>query len=326
MVSRVTVAALLPLGTALLLAQSPAPVTPGPATRPAVDPADYQLVWSDEFDKEGPLDPAKWRFENGFVRNQEHQWYQPDNAVCKDGILRFEARREKRPNPRYEPGSSAWQTSREFIEYTSSSANTRGLASWLYGRFEIRAKVDARKGAWPAIWMLGNAGRWPANGEIDIMEYYSDHILANFCWVAPSGRQAWNTGKFPMATFAADFAEKFHTWRMDWDERQISIFIDDKLYNTQDLSKTLNRGDPADNPFKRPMYLLLNLAIGGTNGGDPSNTRFPITYEVDYVRIYQTPAQQAATKAALAAQATQPATGGQGRGRGRGGTATQRAN
>src|SRR5262245_19179603 len=127
---------------AALRAQVPATTAPRafvrPTTAPAptIDPKDYQLVWADEFAKDGPLDSKDWRFEQGFVRNQELQWYQTENGVCKEGLLVIEARREKRPNPRYVPGSQAWQTNREFIEYTSASVNTRGTHGWLYGRFE----------------------------------------------------------------------------------------------------------------------------------------------------------------------------------------------
>jgi hypothetical protein len=85
---------------------------PLPASTPSGQPAEmtadgYKLVWHDEFNKDGPLNLADWGYENGFVRNQELQWYQPENAVCKDGYLVIEARKESKPNPRYvAPGSS----------------------------------------------------------------------------------------------------------------------------------------------------------------------------------------------------------------------------
>ncbi len=312
----------------------------GPATRPASE--EYKLVWADEFNKDGALDPKDWAFEQGFVRNQELQWYQPENAVCKGGFLVIEARRETKPNPRYAapgagsagPGTGAWQN-RPTIEYTSASVNTRGKHAWLYGRFEIRAKIDVRSGSWPAFWTLGTQGGWPANGEVDIMEYYRGMLLANVAWAggAQSNGQSWNTLRQPTANFPADWAEEFHTWRMDWDEAFIRLYVDEKLVNTQDLSKTINapprggrgrtgpavapatapgaaapargrgRGQPAlENPFHGPAYLLLNQAIGGTQGGDPSNTDFPVRFQVDYVRVWQTPAQIAAT-----AKAVQPA-------------------
>lgn len=282
----------------------------------------YELVWADEFERDGPLDGKDWGFESGFVRNQELQWYQPENAVCRGGMLIIEARRESKPNPRYvkpgtdgakasEPGArgrgAAWQN-RETIAYTSASVNTRGKHGWRYGRFEIRAKIDVRAGSWPAFWTLGLQGGWPANGEVDIMEYYAGTILANVAWAGattPGRRDTWNTKRMPLASFPKGWADEFHTWRMDWDEKSIALYLDGALVNSQDLSKTNNaptaagRGGPAPtNPFHTPVYLLLNQAIGGTQGGDPSATEFPVRFLVDYVRVWQTPAQRAKTEAA----------------------------
>ena len=136
------------------------------------DYSDYELVWHDEFDKDGRPDPAKWNYEHGFVRNKEAQWYQPENAYCKDGMLIIEGRKEKHANPHYDPEGKNWQTTRKEAEYTSASLTTRSKFSWLYGRFEIRARFSPREGMWPAFWTLGVKEKWPMCGEIDIMEYY----------------------------------------------------------------------------------------------------------------------------------------------------------
>lgn len=93
----------------------------------------WKLVWADEFDQAGRPDPRKWTYETGFVRNQEFQWYQPENARCENGLLIIEARRERKPNPNYQSGSRDWKASREFAEYTSASLTTKGLHSWRYG-------------------------------------------------------------------------------------------------------------------------------------------------------------------------------------------------
>lgn len=84
-----------------------------------------------------------------------------------------------------------------------------------------------------------------------------------------------------------DWSGKFHVWRMDWDEKAIRLYVDDTLLNTTDLKDTFNKNPEGKNPFHQPHYILLNLAIGGANGGDPSKTDFPARFEVDYVRIYQ---------------------------------------
>ena len=121
----------------------------------------WRLVWSDEFDKDGPPDPAKWTYEAGFVRNRELQWYQPENAWCEKGLLIIEGRRERKRNPQYEPGSQFWKTGREYAEYTSASVTSKGIAGWKYGRFEMRGRIDTRAGIWPAFWSLG----WTAGGR-----------------------------------------------------------------------------------------------------------------------------------------------------------------
>ncbi len=266
------------------------------ADNPVPPVESLKLVWSDEFDKDGPPDPLKWTYEEGFVRNKELQWYQPDNAFCKDGKLIIEARREQKPNPNFEVGNGDWKRNRKFIEYTSSSVITRDLHSWQYGRFEIRAKIDISPGMWPAIWTLGsksgNEGRdWPGCGEIDIMEYYKGLIKANAFWAA---KEKWKTigdrSQTPVAKLTSQspeaWAREFHIWRMDWDEKTIRIYVDDRLLNTIDLSKTINQTPDGENPFHEPHYLLLNLALGGC-GGDPSKTEFPRSYEIDYVRVYE---------------------------------------
>jgi len=251
-----------------------------------------KLVWNDEFNKQGKPDSSSWIYETGFVRNQELQWYQPENANCSDGLLIIEGKREKVKNPGFIIGSSNWQTNREYAEYTSSSIQTRELRHWQFGRFEIRARIDTTCGAWPAIWTLGISKEWPSNGEIDIMEFYRvkgvPSILANFAWGTDQRYIAkWDDLKKPLSDFFSKdpaWAKKFHIWRMDWNKDSINLYLDDQLLNTTLLNNT---GNPDGfNPFLQPHYLLLNLAIGG-NGGDPSDTDFPLQYEIDYVRVYQ---------------------------------------
>ncbi len=255
------------------------------ASFPGVSSGGYKLVWADEFSKPGVPNPNDWEFETGFVRNKELQWYQAANASVSGGHLVIEGRREKIPNPNFDASSTDWRKNREFAQYSSACVTTKGKHAWLYGRFEIRARIRAEKGLWPAIWTLGLDKPWPHNGEVDLLEYYHDTILANTAW----GNGTWNTVKTPYAEFVAKdvrWTEKFHTWRMDWDPDFLKIYLDGRLLNETDLSKTI---DPdGSNPFHAPQYLLLNLAIG-SSGGDPSETQFPTKYEVDYVRVYQKP-------------------------------------
>ena len=246
----------------------------------------YKLVWAEEFDKPGPLDPKNWKFEHGFVRNEEHQFYQEANAWCEKGHLIIEGRRERVKNPAFKPGSSSWRENREFAEVTSASLNTSGLQSWLYGRFEMRAKIDTQLGLWPAFWTLGVEGEWPSNGEVDIMEFYRGQLLANVAWGTNKRWNAkWASNKIPLESLGKDWSKKFHTWRMDWDETAIELSVDGKVLNRLELKTAVNPDGKC--PFKQPHYLLVNLSVGGQNGGDFSKTAFPTRYEIDFIRVYQ---------------------------------------
>jgi beta-glucanase (GH16 family) len=255
-------------------------------------PASYQgwkLVWADEFNKKGRPDEKNWQFETGFQRNHELQWYQPENARCEKGLLVIEARQDKRPNPTYQPSSSDWKTSRPTIAYTAASLNTHGRHQWQYGRFEMRGRIDARAGLWPAFWTLGVEKPWPSNGEIDIMEYYQGKILANVASGTDKPYTAkWHSETKPVASFANPrWASKFHVWRMDWDATAIRLYVDDLLLNETPLSQTVNQDGTGFNPMMQPHYVLLNLALGGDNGGELAPATLPSRYEIDYVRVYQ---------------------------------------
>lgn len=252
----------------------------------------FTLVWKDEFNHNGKPDTADWIYEYGFVRNEEEQWYQPQNANCKNGVLLIEGKREKIKNHRYDPSSQDWRFNREYAAYTSASMQTKGHHQWQFGCFEIRARIDTSIGSWPAIWTLGVNGEWPSNGEIDIMEFYrikqQPVILANAAWGTDKRYVAkWDTGIKPLAHFMAgdpDWVKKFHVWKMEWDKSFIKLYLDNELLNSTALDQTINPG--GSNPFLQPHYILLNLALGG-NGGDPSASQRVTTYEVDYVRVYQ---------------------------------------
>jgi len=250
----------------------------------------WQLVWSDEFNQDGKPESKNWKYETGFVRHKEAQWYQPQNAWCEDGLLVIEARKESVRNSNFVTGSKDWKESRSHATHTSASLRTEGLRSWKFGRFEMRGKIDIRSGMWPTFWTMGVNGEWPSCGEVDIMEFYQRHLLANVAW-ATEARWVphWDSVKKAIKDFDdPDWSNKFHIWRMDWGESSINIYLDGKLVNHTDLNRTLNGRQPPKNPFHQPHFILLNLAIGGANGGDHKLTRFPARFEIDYVRVYQT--------------------------------------
>jgi beta-glucanase (GH16 family) len=254
--------------------------------------AGMKLVFSEDFNNEGKPNPENWGYETGFKRNEELQWYLSDNANCSGGRLLIEGKRANFTNPNYVAGSTDWKTNRKTVNYTSSSIISRGKQSWLFGRFEIRARVDTSKGSWPAIWTLGVSKEWPSCGEIDIMEFYRvsgvPTVLANVAWgTATRWTAKWDSFKKPLSTLLAkdaDWPKKYHIWRMDWTSDSIRLYVDDELYNYTLLNQTINAD--GTNPFLQAQYMLLNLALG-SGGGDPSKTVFPLQYEVDYVRVYQ---------------------------------------
>jgi beta-glucanase (GH16 family) len=269
-------------------------VSSEPTPRDAYVDEGYELVWAEEFDEPGRPNPDNWGYEHGFSRNREAQWYQPQNAEVRDGLLVIEARRERVANTDFDPDATDWRRAREYAEYTSASLRTKDQHAWTYGRFEMRGRIDIREGLWPAWWTVGFARPWPGGGEIDMMEYYDGVVLANACWKSPGGRwdAEWDAVRTPVAELAGDmtpeqWADEFHVWRMDWTEDRIELFLDGRLLNTIDLSETVN--PDGSNPFDEPHYMIVNLAIGGQHGGDPDRTEFPARFEVDFIRVYQKP-------------------------------------
>ena len=246
----------------------------------------YKLAWQDEFNYEGKPDPKTWRFEKGFVRNEEVQWYQEDNAEVRDGKLIFEARQEKVANPDFDESSKDWRKNRKEALYTSSAIETHGKKEFHFGSIVVRAKIDTTTGAWPAIWTVGKEGAWPENGEVDIMEFYQvdnkSTILANAMW------STWSTTHHSFEDFLREDPEwpnKFHIWRMDWDKESIDLYLDNQLLNHISFAEDSTLNKAGENPFLQPHFLRLNLAID--NRVEPSKIDFPIKYEVDYVRYYK---------------------------------------
>jgi beta-glucanase (GH16 family) len=176
-----------------------------PTSAPPTAMEGYSIVWHDEFDGEGKPDSTSWSYEKGFVRNNELQWYQAENANVANGVLVIEGKREQVNNSRYEASSQDWRRNRQFAEYTSASINTRGKRNFQYGIMAVRAKIDTAMGMWPAIWTLGESKPWPANGEIDVMEFYQVEnkgtILANAAWAGENRRAVWDEQKIPITHF-----------------------------------------------------------------------------------------------------------------------------
>jgi len=239
----------------------------------------WRLVWADEFNVNGLPDASKWDYDTDRNRdgwyNDELQYYARDrlaNAKVASGKLRITARKESLVSAPDWGGQL----------YTSARMVTRGKASWTYGRFEVRAKLPCGVGTWPAIWMLGTGGRWPLDGEIDIMEQLGRdpknilgtvHTQSGYGGGGPGSRMQLN-----------DACSAFHNYQLTWTADQITMGVDG--YNYFTYSRVPGAGYDQW-PFDQPQYLLLNIAIGGTLGGPVNDSIFPVTMQVDYVRVYQ---------------------------------------
>ncbi len=263
---------------------TPLPPTPTQAPPTATPTTDWDLVWADEFDAPDGAspDPERWSFNTGGGGwgNGERQYYtdRAENAVIEDGVLRICAREEEEPYRGY--------------RYTSARLVTKRKGDWTYGRFEVRARLPAGQGVWPAIWMLPSHmayGGWPMGGEIDIMEMVG-HDPIRVHGTLHYGDPHTYTGHYYVLRTGDTFADDFHTFSLEWEPGEIRWYVDGYYYQTQTewFTSKLDAEYPA--PFDRPFHLLLNVAVGGRWPGNPDETtEFPECMAVDYVRVYQSP-------------------------------------
>lgn len=228
------------------------------------------LVWAEEFDVDGAPNSAKWGYDigtgSGGWGNNELQYYtsRPENAVVLNGVLKITAIKE------------AYNGS----AYTSARMLTKDKFSFKYGKIEVRAKIPAGGGTWPAIWMLGNninTAGWPACGEIDIMEHVGNTPNKIYGTLHHPGFSGGNaTGGY---TFIADATTAFHNYITEWTPTSIKFYVDTQLYYSFTNYSSL--------PFNQNFFVILNMAMGGNFGGAISPSFTSATFEIDYVRVYQ---------------------------------------
>jgi beta-glucanase (GH16 family) len=229
-------------------------------------------VWTDEFSTDGLPDAGKWRYDIGGSGwgNNELQYYTDGlNASINAGILKITARKENYSGKLY----------------TSARMVTKNKADWLYGSVEVKAKLPKGRGSWPAIWMLPTEsvyGVWPNSGEIDIMEHVGfDQNNVHFTLHASSFFGANGKGGAKIITTATD---DFHLYRLDWTPYGIRGYFDnEKVFDYINPNSGF-----ASWPYDKKFHLLLNIAVGGNWGGAQGvdDSIFPITMEIDYVRVY----------------------------------------
>jgi beta-glucanase (GH16 family) len=236
---------------------------------------DTNPSWSDEFETDGAPDPNKWGYDTGGGGwgNHELEYYTntTSNASIANGVLAITAKKEVMSG----------------MNYTSSRMVSKTPSDLLYGRIEVKAKLPAGTGTWPAIWMLPSDyayGSWPKSGEIDIMEmvgydpnnvHFSIHDQTNF-----AGNSKTSTLNIPTAS------TDYHLYRADWTPDGIKGYYDNILVFTFLNDKS---GNSATWPFDKPFHIMLNLAIGGDWGGikGVDDTIFPTAMQVEYVRYYK---------------------------------------
>ncbi len=238
--------------------------------------ASWPLVFDDEFDGTGLVDATKWTYEVGFIRNNEAQYYtdaRTENARQENGNLVIEAIAESYM------GAS----------YTSASVTTQNLFGFGYGRLEVRAKIPTGRGSWPAIWLLGNnidSVGWPTCGEVDVMENVGFTPDTIYCTIHVADSSGNDQGFGGQRDFTAPTPfDDFHLYTMDFSTTQIVLAVDGNVVNTY-----ANDGTHPW-PFDQTLYLIINLAIGGSWGGQQGidDSIFPLSYEIDYVRYFQSP-------------------------------------
>lgn len=233
-------------------------------------------VWQDEFDYSGLPDSSRWGYDigGGGWGNNELQYYTRSisNASVANGVLTITARKEPMENR----------------AYTSARLVTKNKADFLYGRIEVRAKLPAGRGTWPAIWMLPTDwvyGGWPKSGEIDIMEhvgYDPNRVLFSIHTEAYNhGIGTQKSGEKNIPTAMTDY----HNYRVDWMPDSVKGFFD----NVPVFSFANEGKGSATWPFDKRFHILLNLAIGGNWGGAKGvdDSIFPATFGIDYVRVYK---------------------------------------
>jgi len=232
------------------------------------EPEFNTLIWSDEFNVDGAPDPTKWNIElgnNNGWGNNEQQYYRAENVVIDGGSLKITAKKE---------------TFNGF-QYTSARLNSHNHLDFTYGKVEVRAKLPTGGGTWPAIWALGSNYQtvsWPACGEIDIMEHVGNQQNVIHGTLHYPGHSGGNADSSTTTAFT-DVSSEFHIYSIVWTEDFIKFYVDDTLFKTFINSPEV--------PFNHDFFMILNVAMGGSFGGniDPNFTQS--TMEVDYVKIFQ---------------------------------------
>lgn len=234
----------------------------------------WKLVWADEFEGE-TIRQENWTLQVGgdLWGNNELQYYtdQAENCYVQNGRLVILGLKQSYRNK----------------DYTSARITTKGKVNFLYGKIEIKAKLPQGQGLFPAFWLLpteNNYGTRRKNGEIDIMEMlgHKPQVIYGVAHYSLKNK-AKSFGKYYGRQ--KDFINNYHIYSLEWTPQELKWSVDNQTYYSLDLNKTFTS---TYQPYHKPFYLIMNLAIGGNWPGAPSpDTVFPAPVEIDYVRYYQ---------------------------------------
>lgn len=261
-------------------------------------PETYVLKWSDEFNTAGAPASA-WTYDLGSPLlggtvwgNSEKQYYTSDsaNVFINNGMLTIQPIQGV---PSGAPTGLGLLATSARIK-TDTSAYYNALNSTPYGFYEVRAKVPCVPGAWPAIWMMGRSGDWPARGEVDIMEWFGG--VQDFRNQPDQVQSAVHTtynhwgsaaGLLYAKRNVVNMCSAFHLFQLHWTANEILIGVDG--VPTFSYKKPSNAGTDKW-PFDQPAHILLNVALGGNLGGAVNLNDLPsMAMQVDYVKVWQTP-------------------------------------
>lgn len=245
---------------------------------------EYRLVWAEEFDGTS-LNTDVWNIEvNGSGGgNQEKQYYtdRTENLRVESGNLVIEARKESYNNR----------------DYTSARINTREKKAFKYGKIEARIMFPKGGGTWPAFWMMGDDYKkvgWPKCGEIDIIEHVGNQPrMASFATHTPE-KNGTRGNNWSSRSYLDNLEEQYHVYGIEWLEDDFNGM--DRIYFTIDgeqLAMTQENVEHVDDnyywPFNKEQFIIINLAIGGSMGGNVDDSIFdsPVLMKVDWVHVYQ---------------------------------------
>ena len=231
----------------------------------AIQKPSWQLSWHDEFDK---MDHSKWDFNDSFGKERwsELQAYDfPGAFEIRDGILMLKTEKQQ---AMYDG---------KMRDYTSGMMSTRKIFLQKFGWFEFRAKAPTGRGFWPALWLLDD----PHVMEIDILEmlcHRPNVATFNIHWNDETGKHQARYKEYE----GPDFSEDFHVYAIEWNKNVVVWYVDG-----------IERHRSYEGVPQKEMYLIMNLAVGGPVPGNPNaQTKFPSSFDIDYVRVYKKTASE----------------------------------